>query len=231
MEERYRLGQLKSRPDHICYNALINAYAWSDATGRSIQSYEVFLKMKELFLSNEVTSAKPDIITCNSVLTACAHETAESKEERDQILRCAVDVYEFFRTNAPKFGRPDHITFDRALKAIAKHQVDDESKRRIMAESIFAECCLRGQVSVLVVTTLNTILPWDRLSELLGGALLSKEGESLHFSWKLLPSEFSKYAPRPSTKSFSRGSHVKPQKREHPSSYRIAEEKRPSSKK
>jgi hypothetical protein len=184
----------------------------------------VFLKMKELYQSYQAPRAKPDIITCNSVLTACAHEVASTPAERNQILRCAVETYEFFRTNAPKFGRLDHITFDRALKAIGKHLVDDDQKRWIMAESIFAECCLRGNVSVLVVTTLHTILPWNRLSQLLGGALMSKEGEPLHFSWKLLPADYSKYAPRPSTKSFSRGSHAKPQLRHRPSSYRLAAE-------
>jgi len=174
--------------------------------------------MMELYISRKNVLARPDIITCNSVLNACAFDHADSDDERAFILNIVAQTLEDFQTSAPKFGWPNHLSYAYALNAIEKHVLDPQ-KRAEMAEAIFWQCCQSGHVSVLVVTCLHrTLSPWKRFAELLGDALSSSAGEKLHFNYRRLPKEWTRHAPqsnerrysRPSPKQFSRSQNARP---------------------
>lgn len=168
--------------------------------------------MLRLHQSRQNVDAKPDIITCNSVLNACAFDQAETTEENEAIMDVAIQTLEHFQSNAPKFGRPNHISFANTLLAIDKHLPaagpDDngKDKRSDLAETTFWQCCQSGCVSVLVVKYLDLVLPFDRLSTLLGPALFSTRDERLRFGWRQLPREWTQYAPPPKERRDSRPS-------------------------
>lgn len=218
IEKRYESGDRDVQPDCVCYDALINAFGWSDMKGKARKSHEIYQKMLSLFNSRRNSLAKPDIITCNSVLNACAYDRADSEEEREVIMDIVAQTLEDFQTSAPKYGWPNHISYANTLQAIERHVLDPQ-KRADMAESTFWQCCRSGQVSVLVVTSLHrTLSPWKRFAELMGDALSSTEGKNLHFNWRRLPKEWTRFAPppkqrrssRPSQKQSSRSHNARP---------------------
>lgn len=192
-----RAGESDILPDVVCYDALINAYGWSKEKRRSLKCYEIYQKMLDLYTSGTNIHVKPDIITCNSVLNACAYETARSDADKAAILNVVVHTLEDFQSRAPEFGWPNHITYANVLLAIGRHTSSDDGKRIDLAEATFWQCCQSGHVSVLVINNLYSVIPWDRFSSLLGNALLSQEHESLHFNWKMLPKEWTRFSPRP----------------------------------
>jgi translation initiation factor 2B subunit (eIF-2B alpha/beta/delta family) len=217
LERMYESGDGDVQPDVVCYDALINAFGWSNLKGKAQKCFDIYQKMLYLYQSRKNPDAKPDIITCNSVLNACAFDQATTESERQAIMAVAVQTLEHFQSSAPKFGRPNHITYANLLLAIEKHMPvtkedsDSDSNhqgehRSDLAEATFWQACQSGSVSVLVVKHLDLVLPWHRLSAILGPALLSTKGEALRFSWHKLPREWTKYAPDPKERRDSRPS-------------------------
>ena len=205
IEELARDGDKAVRPDVVCYNAVINAYGWSDHPGRAMKCYSILKHMVELFDSGENMLARPDIITCNSVLNACAFDEPKTEAEREDIMKVMVDTLEMFQKQMPKFGYPDHATFAQVLLAIAR-QMPPGDKRYEMAEAAFWQCCRAGHVSVLVVSSLEQALPWSRFASVMGSALRSKEGEKTSYDLKLFPRSWTRHAPKKGTDEKSRAS-------------------------
>jgi hypothetical protein len=92
--------------------------------------------MIELHDSRRNLDAKPDIITCNSVLNACAFENAHSESERATIMDVVAKTLDIFQASAPKYGYPDHSTYAQVLLAISKHMPMND-RRLGMAETTF----------------------------------------------------------------------------------------------
>jgi hypothetical protein len=197
MERRYEAGDKDVQPDAFCYGALINAFGWSDYDGRALKCHSIYRKMLELHKTRRNVNAKPDIVTCNSLLNACTHDSATTTQEKGAIMDIVVQTLENVESNAPKLGWPDHLTYAHVLRCIDNHVVDDLHRRTELAESVFWECCRRGLVSVPVITSLYRVLPWERFADILDCALHSAKGEHLRFNRKLLPIEWTRYAPRP----------------------------------
>lgn len=211
LEEKSSSGDSDIRPDVVCYDALINAYGWSSVKGRSRKCYAIFLHMLDQYRTGKNRYAKPDVITCNSVLNSCAYEEAADDDEKAEMIDMVVDVLETYQTNAPKFGWPNHVTYSHVLLAISKHLSPTDEKRQALAEATFWQCCDNGHVSVLVVNQLYRALPsWEHFKGLMGEALFSEEGDAkLGFNLRKLPPQWTRYVPmkrrqrlesRPSTK-------------------------------
>jgi hypothetical protein len=196
LEQRHASGDSDVRPDIVCYDALINAYGWSDHVGRSLKCYSIYKKMVQLYESGCNVNVRPDIITCNSILNACSFEKVATDLKKGEIMDIVVQTLEDFQSRAPIFGRPNHITYSYVLQCIREHTTDPEKKTNL-AEATFWQCARSGQVSVLVLTNLHKVLSWNRLSNLLGKALLSGKDDNLHFNFRLLPETWTRYAPSP----------------------------------
>jgi len=210
LESRYETGESDVQPDVVCYDSLINAFGWSTVSGRSRKCYEIFQNMLHDYTSGKNQQAKPDIITCNSVLNACAYEDVEDEEEKEEIMKMVVDTLETFQSNAPMYGWPNHMTYAHVLLAISKHVPVTDVKRTALAETTFWQCCENGHVSVMVVNQLHRVLPWDRFAALMGPALFSKQGEKLGFNLRKLPQRWTRFAPKPKQRIESRPSRKYP---------------------
>lgn len=175
--------------------------------------------MLQLYRSRQNPLAKPDIVTCNSVLNACAHETVDTDKEHKEIMDILVRTVEEFESNAPQYGWPNHITSFTTIQAISRHVFDLE-KRAQLAEATFWKCASRGQVSIPVIVSLYKCLSWERFSEILGTALQSKRDERLLFDWHQLPKDWRKFAPEPKRRRQSKPS-SKQERIEKPSMHRI----------
>ena len=198
LERRHAAGESDVRPDVVCYDALINAYGWSsDTKGRTLQCYAIYQKMRSLYEEGKNVEAQPDIITCNSILNAAAYENVDDDHQKEVILRLVVRTLEDFQSRAPEFGWPNHITYANVLLAILRHATD-AAQRAELAENVFWQCAQSGHVSVLVLTNLHKVLPFERFAQILGKAVLSGGAdEPLHFNFRMLPDEWTRYAPSP----------------------------------
>jgi pentatricopeptide repeat protein len=194
------MRELDIEPDAICYNAVINAFGWAhDVPNREIIVYDLLQEM----LQSSSAAAKPDIITANSILNACAYATASSSASMTAVavassaVQIAIDTFEFFQQNAPTYGWPDHVTYGNLLLVVAQ-QMSPSSPRAIqMVETIFAQACQKGHVSPLVLQRLHRILPNDRLIALLGSkAIIELTSSSFVFDMAQLPSQWTQFAPR-----------------------------------
>jgi hypothetical protein len=199
VEKRFHdSGDVDVQPDHVLYGALINAFGWTpDYRNKSFKCHSIYQRMLDLYRSRRNVQAKPDIISCNSLLNACVHDIAETEQDRVKIMEIVVQTLEDVEASAPTFGRPNHVTYALALQAIANH-VTDSQVRIDLAEATFWRCCQKSMVSVPVITSLYRALPWERFSSIMGDALQSAGADDpLRFNLRLLPRSWTQYAPRP----------------------------------
>lgn len=126
------------KPDVVFFNTLINAYGWSTQKEKAAKCYEFLNIMFDLYESNQNVDCKPDIVTANSVLNACAFEKANSEDERKAIMDIVVNTLEIFQSVAPLYGNPDHATYAHVLLAISNHMPMNQTRRK-MAQSTFLQ--------------------------------------------------------------------------------------------
>jgi hypothetical protein len=102
-EQMYESGRRRHSNHVVCWMMhLINAYGWSKG-----QVFEMFRFTKDVASarSRKNPDAKPDIITCNSVLNACAFEDVETAPLMPR-YECRGANLEDFQSSTPTFGRP-----------------------------------------------------------------------------------------------------------------------------
>ena len=176
------------KPDVVFYNALINAYGWSDQEGRSQKSFEILKHMISLSESGKLTDAKPDTVSFNSVLNACAHEITKDRGTSGSIMKIVVKVFELLN-NSPEYGSPDQRTYAQVLDSIASHMAKNDEKRTRMAEATFLQCASNGLVGPMVIHKLFATISPSRFRALLGPASIGK-GNKLKFDISELPTEW-----------------------------------------
>jgi PPR repeat len=183
-------------PDVSFYNALINAYGWSDMTGRSHKSFQVLQHMIDLSKGRDLPRARPDIISYNSVLNACAYEKTTSQADSDEIMKIVIEIFENLTSNTKRRGspRPQPKTYTQVLIAISNHMPSDSEKKALLAEAVFFKCAEDGLVNPQVVMVLDGILPKSRFQDIMGDALNKELHDSgkLGFDLKNLPLEWTK---------------------------------------
>lgn len=209
LEKMYREGDFLVQPDTVFFDAVINAFGWAtDYPRKGAKCFDLYQQMVESYDSGLNRDVKPDVITCNSVLNACAYDDTASQTEKGRLLHTSIQTLEYFQSRAPEFGKPNHITYANALTVIMR-QMASSPKREDLAETIFWQCCESGNTSVLVVNKLFKIVTYARLKTILGEALLSGEEERLRFDPTVFPKSWSRELPaakkrrrsRPSMKS------------------------------
>lgn len=184
----------ENMPDVVLYNALINAYGWStDITERSLKCFEILNHMIGLHQSGKVIDAKPDTVSFNSVLNACAYELADSQITSKEIVTTAVQTFELL-CNSPEYGKPDSSTYIQVLITINNHLAKDDEMRVAMAEAIFLKCASNGQLCSLIITKLEAIIPNERFRKMMGSTLTSES--PLRFDLSKFPSEWTANASR-----------------------------------
>ena len=186
-----RMVDANVQPDVVCYNAVINAFGWSDQEDKEHHARAILDQMLKSY-KNGIVDAKPDVITCNSILNACAFAFGT---DRVKTMQVAIDTLETFQSAAPEFGWPNHISYANMLTAISR-QMPQSEKRCDLAEVTFWQCCEAGHVSILVVHGLRGAVTPSRLKKILGPALISNSESSFKFEMREMPAKWKQFAPR-----------------------------------
>jgi len=242
MEDSYDKGINgdDARPDVVCFNAVMNAWAWSgdddgdeggendgDEDGdnegdnegdsessdagegggarKALRANAHYERMLNLYESGTNVAAKPDLISCNALLSACAHSRTEDDNERAALVDVCVSALGRVQERKPELGRPNHVTYSTALLVFINHLPHCEL-RDDLSRTVFQSSCRDGQVSGLVVSSLLKAVSEGAADGLLGNALLKErddEGRRI-FDARMLPREWTKYGggrkSRPSQK-------------------------------
>jgi pentatricopeptide repeat protein len=189
----------KTKPDVLFYNALINAYGWSDMNGKSKKCAEVLQHMIDLAESRKLPNARPDIISFNSVLNACAYEKPDTQASTSEILEIATETYERLSSGKGEqsFGRPDLSTYIQMMINIINHIPRHDERRELMAEAVFFRCAEDGLVGPAIVSKLAFALSKPRFQSIMGEALdKEKHNEGkLVFDVSLLPQAWTAKLP------------------------------------
>eukprot|EP00536_Pseudo-nitzschia_multiseries_P015887 jgi/Psemu1/44147/gm1.44147_g len=194
------LAHWEGKPDVVFYNALINAYGWSDTEGRSQKCLDIVKHMVDLYESGTLDDAKPDTVSFNSVLNACAHERVKGQARSDAIMKIVVEAFDMLTgSDAEEYGSPDQNTYVQVLICIANHMAKNDETRVSMAEATFLKCAERGMVSPNIVSKLHAAVPNAVFQKLMGPA--STEGRVLRFDISKLPSEWTEHALAPGSRT------------------------------
>jgi pentatricopeptide repeat protein len=178
----------EGKPDVVFYNALMNAYGWSDEEGRSRKTFEILKHMISLFESGRLADAKPDTVSFNSVLNACVHEKTKDQSTSDDIMKTVVEAFELLN-GSPEYGKPDQRTYVHILHSIANHMAKKDDKRTQMAEATFLQCASNGLVGHAVIPKLHMTVPRSRFQTLMGPASKG-DGSTLKYDVSELPTKW-----------------------------------------
>ena len=118
--------------------------------------------MLQLYKTRENVDAKPDLITLNSLLNACAFSNAEDEEESAEAVQIAIDAYEMYQAEAPIFGVPNHLTYGTMLMIFNK-LLPQNDKRDDLMKNLFYQCCEKGHVSGFVVVSYKKSLTYSTM--------------------------------------------------------------------
>ena len=181
VESSYLKGDAgkESTPDVVFYNALINAYGWSNEEGRSRQSFKILKHMIALYKSGKIVNAKPDTVSFNSVLNACVYDENDDQNQDHTMIEIVVAIFELL-CNSEEYGRPDQHTYVQVLDSISRHMAEEDETRTVMAEATFLQCASNGLVGPRVVQRLHALIPQSRFQTMMGSASTG-DGRKLNF--------------------------------------------------
>jgi len=142
---------------HVC-NALILVYINSNIPNKAEKAFDVIKLMKD-------TGLKPDIVSYNSVLTACWRTSDFEEEYRKQALDISTQILgEMKGRNDLK---PDTFTYKSLVKVSGK-MIQDLSEKKETIKALFKHCCDDGEVTPMFLGSVKSASPPDFFRELLG---------------------------------------------------------------
>jgi len=192
------------RIDVVCFNAVLNAWGWSSEPGKAKRANEIFEEMLSLYKTGENKDAKPDLITLNSLLNACAFANVDNAKESSEAVDIAIKAYEKYQSEAPLYGTPNHVSYGTMLMIFNKLLPQTNTRNELM-KNVFYKCCEKGHLSGFVVSQLQKGFADSTLKELFGKAAVH-DGKSIVIDKRKVPSDWSRFAggrSKPSRKRVS----------------------------
>mmetsp|Transcript_9332 Transcript_9332/g.13254 ORF Transcript_9332/g.13254 Transcript_9332/m.13254 type:complete len:778 (+) Transcript_9332:264-2597(+) len=176
--------------DVVCFNAVINAWGWSNEADKAKRSFELYNRMIDLSASGQNRHAKPDIVTCNSLLNACAFIDSKDDEIRTEAIEIAVKVYELVHSNAPRYGTPNHITYGTMIMILG-NLLPPGDLRDDLAKNTFWQCCKNGHLTGFMVAKIRKVVSNQVIKELFGDAAVSNaKNDEIKIDPKKLPDKW-----------------------------------------
>jgi pentatricopeptide repeat protein len=150
MECAYQNGNDALEPTSIHYNVVMDVHANSPNYDKAFQAYRLYQNMKTLGREN----TKPNIITYNSILRACAN-TFGNQSTKEKALAIATTCFQSILKSDDI--EPSSITFVFFMKAIRKlvkssgTSSGGATKQHEMLTKCFRYCCQLGLLNDVVL--------------------------------------------------------------------------------
>jgi pentatricopeptide repeat protein len=175
--------------DVVCYNALLNAWAWSsNEKEKANRVDDIFQNMIQRSIVNE--ECKPDVVTLNSILNACAFTETGDETISSNAVKIAVKAYELFQDESSTFGPPNHVSYGLMLMVFNKLLLPGTLRTDLM-KNIFYQCCQAGCLSGFVATQLQLGVSIMDLKELFGNAVIIDKTKNIRIDKRKVPKEWS----------------------------------------
>jgi len=155
--------------DCACYNAVMDAWGWSSAPDKVQRANKLFHRMLELYKSESNLQVKPNIVTLNSLLNACAFARVKGGEgHAAALLEVATNAFEMFANG--EYGSANGLTYFTMLKIFNKFLPMNDDRTEKM-KNTFYQCCENGCLDKKVFRQLEKGMPVNELKLLLGDGL------------------------------------------------------------
>lgn len=174
------------KPDAVCYNSLMTAWAFSKERGKAKQAKRILDMMSDQFESGN-KAVKPKTIAYNIVLNACAKTAKSDRVDISEAIQTAFGTYsELQNSRTAKSNEYIYGTLLQVLRDLMPlgHQRCD------LVKKVFLKCRHEGYVNVKVLKILSGAAAsaelFDELVERSG------KGESGNVKLSDLPSEWTR---------------------------------------
>jgi len=176
---------------------------FSDGVKITAAPFTVVLKAASKVSTGSTITSEKNTMVEEDAFGIMEGDIAEESSMSDPYL-IALETYSALQSDAYELGvSPDHVLFAAMLDVIGEHTDADSIERRQRIEEIFHDACQAGQVSSLVVRSLQKACPnEDILKELLqlrrSDAVVSIESvNSFPKQWiRFVPPEFRRISTR-----------------------------------
>jgi pentatricopeptide repeat protein len=158
MEERYSAGggdeeQQTVKPNIVTHTNVIQALKRSRIKNKAQTAWDLFQSTLRAY-KNGNEDVRPNVITINSVITACAFTVGDDQTRERAVKLALAAVVEMERQEIT----PNSTTFRMLLEAIGR-QVSDMSERNRMSAYAFSRCRRENLVDSGVVDALRRFVP------------------------------------------------------------------------
>jgi hypothetical protein len=175
-------GNKNIQPDSFSFSTCLNIWAKSKEPGKAEKAYAILSKMLETYQLTGKEQMRPNEITHNTVLNACAFSAYTPDEEKKKALSIAVNIFNEMRKS--DLVHPDAVTYGNMLKCIS-NLVPKGEVRNKMAIDLFTKCREEGLVNALVFDEIRRAVPIEVLSDILSAAMKRRRGKKLFSEWEL----------------------------------------------
>ncbi len=151
------------RPDVISFSTCLDVWAKSKEPGKAEKAYNILKKMIEFHKLTGSDKMKPNQVTYNTVLNACAFSAFTEATEKKQAMRIAVNLFNEMQKSDIK---PDAITYGMMIKCIANLMPRGEVRNK-MASGLFNNAKEKGLVNGLVFDEIRRAIPGANMGGLL----------------------------------------------------------------
>lgn len=183
MEVEYEEGNAVLRPSTIHYNTVLNAYARSPRADKALKA----ARFLQLMQQHPSVHCRPDIISYNSLLMACANAFGNGAL-KDKSFDIAMDTFKAAMTQTDGSVRPTSTTFSHFMKA-SRRLLGKPQQKNVLFKTLKI-CCEKGLLNEVVVQQVQSACQTDEEWKEIGGSVSNYVGLKEKMRISLVPQEW-----------------------------------------
>jgi hypothetical protein len=131
---------------------------------------------------------KPNLVTLNSLLNACAFARVKGGEgHAAAVLEVATNAFEQFVVDETKYGSANGLTYGIMLKIFNKFLPRNDDLRTEKMKNVFHQCCQNGYLDVSIFSQLKKGVSTVELKHLLGDGFLMDTSGKVRIDKRKIP--------------------------------------------
>jgi len=182
-------GREEIQPDVVSFTTVLDVWAKSKEENKAAQAQAILNMMNKWHVQTGDSSLRPNEMTYNTVLNACAFSAMASTEEQKQALKVALTTFQELQSPQNK-AKADSITYGTLLKCMANLIPKGNPSRIKMSCDLFEKCCSEGMVGEMVWNEFRRAVSRKMLIQTLKTKLNASERPIPIMQIRDLPSEW-----------------------------------------
>lgn len=150
-------------PDVVSFTTLMRGVARSNMRDKANQAQHILRSLQEFYKTGN-DDIKPNILSYNTVLNACAFSGHYGISTKKEAFLIAISTYNEIRNC--EYVEPDSVTYGSMLKICSNLMPKSGKSRTSLAKQIFKECCSKGLVNEFVLNALRASISQEDFSNI-----------------------------------------------------------------